>query len=325
MVNSEANPHSRSIFGPLVLIALGTLWLLNAQGVISVDNVWAVVRFWPVLLIAAGVDALLRWRWPLLANLVNVAVVGLVVAAIIFAPRLGLTASGGWMNALPFMLGGTTGSGQVITETRAVSDFDSVAFGSFGELTIRAGEQEALTIEGEDNLLREIHTEVRGGTLYVDFTERNGWARVRPTRPIRFTLTVVALEKLDLSGAGNVTVNDLRTGRLQATLSGAGNLALANLDADEAVASITGAGSLEAAGVTEHLEVIVSGLGDFKGADLQSETARVHLTGVGGATVWVMRRLEAIISGVGSVQYYGQPTLNKTVSGLGSVRALGDR
>lgn len=325
MVNSDAKPRSRSIFGPLVLIALGTLWLLNAQGVISMNNFWGVLRFWPVLLIALGVDALLRWRWPLLANLVDVAFVGLVVAAIIFAPQLGLSTTGGWLNVMPFMLGGTTGSGHVITEDRAVSDFDSVAFGSFGELTIQAGEQEALTIEGEDNLLREIRTEVRGGTLYIDFAEHDGWARVRPTRPIRFMLTVVALEALDLSGAGNVTVNDLRTDRLQATLSGAGNLALVNLEAEEAVASISGAGSLEAAGVVDHVEVNLSGLGDFKGADLQSETARVHLSGVGGATVWVTRRLEAILSGVGSVQYYGQPTLSKTVSGLGSVRALGDR
>jgi len=51
-----------SLFGPLLLIALGVLFLLNNMGVIAVD-VWDLLfRFWPVLLIAAGLDILLGRR-----------------------------------------------------------------------------------------------------------------------------------------------------------------------------------------------------------------------------------------------------------------------
>lgn len=302
-VNSA--PRPRSIFWPLALIALGALWLLSGFGVISTSNVWGVLRFWPLLLIALGVDVLLRWRWPVLANLFDLAFVGLAVAAVIFAPRLGLAGSGGWMSLMPFMIGGRPGSGQLVTETRAVSGFDSVTFSSFGELTIQPGERESLTIEAEDDILPHILTEVRGGTLHIGFDEPGARVSRYPTRPIRLTLTVVRLEALELSGAGSVVVRDLASEALRAKLSGAG--------------------SLGASGTTDRLEVIVSGFGSFNGADLQSETADVTLSGAGGATVWATARLNATISGVGSVAYYGQPVVTKTVSGLGTVRQAGDK
>jgi Putative auto-transporter adhesin, head GIN domain/Domain of unknown function (DUF5668) len=316
---------TRSIFGPLVLIAIGALWLLSDSGVISASNVWAVLRFWPLLLIALGVDALLRWRWPILANLVDVVVVGLAVAAIIFAPRLGLAGSSGWIGMLPFMIGGRPGSGQVITETRTVRDFDFVTFSSLGDLAIQQGEHESLTIEAEDDILRHIRTEVRDGTLHIDFDEAGTRLSVYPTRPIRFTLTVVQLEAVELSGAGNVVVNTLETDRLQARLSGTGGLTMNDLAVDAFVAELSGAGSLSASGTADHLDVIVSGFGSFNGADLQSQSVEVNLSGVGGATVWAMARLNATISGLGSVNYYGQPAVNKTVSGLGTVQQAGDK
>ena len=163
MITPFTHPEARSIFWPLVLVAAGSLWLLNSQGVISSGNVWAVLQYWPVLLIALGADILLRWRWPIIANLLDLAVVALAVVAIIFAPRLGLSAAGGgWLSLAPFMLGGAPGSGQVVTETREVSNFNAVEFTSFGDLTIQQGERESLTIEAEDNVLREIETVVRG-------------------------------------------------------------------------------------------------------------------------------------------------------------------
>jgi hypothetical protein len=316
---------SRSIFWPLVLIAVGTLWLLSAFGFISLGNVWAVLRFWPLLLIAIGLDVLLRWRWPILANLWDLIFVGLAVSAIVFAPQLGLSSSGGWLGALPFMFGAERASGNVVTETRAVSDFDTVAFTSIGELTIQPGEREGLTIEAEDDILPHIRTEVRGGTLTLGFDEPGTRLSLYPTRPIRFTLTVVELESLELAGAGSIVVNELATEQLHVGLSGAGSLSLNGLAADRFVTDLSGAGSLTASGTAGRLEVIVSGFGGFNGADLQSETAEVTLSGVGGATVWATARLNATISGVGSVTYYGQPVVTKSTSGLGTIRHAGDK
>ena len=63
------------------------------------------------------------------------------------------------------------GSGDVVTETRAVSGFDQVSLSGQGELIVTQGDQESLEIEAEDNIIAVIETEVRGNTLYIGIKE----------------------------------------------------------------------------------------------------------------------------------------------------------
>ena len=53
------------------------------------------------------------------------------------------------------------GSGDMITETREVSDFDKVVLACSGDIILTQGEGESLKIEGEDNIVAKITTEVR--------------------------------------------------------------------------------------------------------------------------------------------------------------------
>jgi len=219
----------------------------------------------------------------------------------------------------------TRGSGQVITETRSVADFQAVSFSAFGDLNIRQGEAEALSIEAEDNVVPEFSNEVRDGTLAIRLDPANGKEHVWPTRPIRLTLTVKHLTRIELSGAGNTLVNALTTDQLEAVLSGAGSLRLDSLDTQQLRCKLSGAGGLTATGKCAQTEVVVSGVGAFHGENLQTVSATVNLSGTGGVTLWVTDNLQAAISGVGSLGYYGHPAVTKNVSGLGSVRSLGDR
>jgi hypothetical protein len=317
---------SRPIFWPLVLIAAGVLWLLSSFGVISDLNLWVLLRFWPVLLIVAGLDVLFRQRWPWVSNLIAFLTVSAAVVVVLFAPQLGLATSGGnWLNSLPFMWGGAPGSGRVVTETRPVSNFDAVSFSSFGEVVIQQGEAEALVVEAEDNVLAEIRAEVRNGRLSIGYADENGWPHVRPTKPVRFTLTVKDLQDLDLSGAGDVTVQALTVDTLHVALSGAGSLACEALTVDSLNVRLSGAGSITASGTAKRLEARLSGVGSLKASDLQSGTADIAVSGVGSGSVWATESLEAHISGLGSVQYYGQPRVTEDVSGLGSLRRMGDK
>ena len=296
---------SRPIFWPLVLIAIGVVWLLSSFGVITELSPWVLLRFWPVALIALGLEIMIRPRWPFIANLVALATVTLAVLAVIFARQLGISSGGFWLSWIPFAGGNAAGSGHVITTTREVTDFDSITFSSFGDLTIRTGDHEGLTIEAEDNVVPEILTEMRGSTLVIRYAQQGGQMRVRPTQPVRLTLIVKQLQRVDLSGAGNVRVEGLQADHLQTTLSGAGNL--------------------EASGTVKQLDAVLSGAGSYQGGDLRAETATITLSGVGGATVWATQHLNVTVSGVGWVNYYGQPQLTRTVTGLGNVHSLGDK
>src|SRR5262245_28969601 len=92
-------------------------------------------------------------------------------------------------------LGGVVnGSGQVRTESRTVQNFKAVELSGIGTLVITQGNTEALTIEAEDNILPVLTSDVRAGQLTLG-TRNN--THIRPTKPIRYTLTVKDLNAID--------------------------------------------------------------------------------------------------------------------------------
>ena len=80
MNNRSARP---GIVGPLMLITIGVVLLLNQMGRLPGDFWWNVWRYWPVLLILAGIEVLLgisRSRWMyLLGVLLAMGVIGVLV------------------------------------------------------------------------------------------------------------------------------------------------------------------------------------------------------------------------------------------------------
>ena len=96
-------------------------------------------------------------------NTKNLKVFGLLTIGLLF-----ITACG---------LGTIQGSGDVITESRDVSGFDSVSLSGIGRVIITQGDDESLTIETDDNLMKYITSEVRDGTLELGDTDNaNQWA-----------------------------------------------------------------------------------------------------------------------------------------------------
>ena len=217
------------------------------------------------------------------------------------------------------------GSGKVVTEPRAVSDFTAVEFSGFGELTLVQGETEALTIETDDNLLPYIKTTVNGGTLTIGFDDGITVPIMRPTQSIRYQLTVKTLTHLELSGAGIVAAAQLTADHLVLGESGVGEIKIAKLAASEVTVNMSGAGAVQLAGQVVRQTVEMSGLGTYAAGDLASQTAEVTLSGAGTATVWASEHLTTNLSGAGSIRYYGSPQTSAESSGIGKLQSLGNK
>jgi len=318
----------KSLFGPLFLIAAGAIWLLVKANSIPAANLWALTHIWPYLLIAAGVGIILRPYWKYTSLLMDVLVIGGVTLAVVFAPVLG------WANpSMSFMVGdgdfyfgpGEPGSGKVISQTREVSGFDSIEVSFFAEVFISQGKTESVKVEAEDNVLPGLKTEVRGDTLHIFYKTGND-KHVRPTKPVKISIVVKDLKAVSFDGAGELSIAGLETDDLNVSASGAGTLRLNEITAKNLSVDLSGAGDVSASGSADNLDLTISGVGKFDGADLHSQTANASLSGVGSATVWVDDKLDAEISGVGSVSYYGaEDAVTKQIGGLGGVKYLGDK
>jgi len=256
-----------------------------------------------------------------------VIIIGGAVLAIYYAPLLGW-ASPSMLSMIsfgePFIGPGERGSGNVITQTREVSGFEAVNLEYPAQVLIKQGNRESLKIEAEDNLLPNLKTRVRNGTLEIFYKRENG-KHVNPTKTVRITIVVKDLTDVEFTSAGELIIEKLDTDKLDVSLSGAGNLKFDDIQVKALHVSLSGAGSVTASGVADDLDMTISGFGDFKGADLHNKDAHVSISGAGSATVWVDDDLTADVSGAGSVSYYGSASVNRQISGVGGVNHLGNK
>lgn len=319
--------QKRSLFGPLLLIAAGVVWLLIKSGTIPSANLWALTHIWPFLLIAAGLGLILRPYWSYSSIVLDVILIGGAMLAIFYAPRLGW-ASPSIFSMIdfgePFMGPGERGSGKVITQTREVSGFEAVHVEYPAQVVIKQGSTESLKIEAEDNLLPNLKTQVKDGTLEIFYTRENG-KHVNPTKTVRITITVKDLTEVDFTTAGELIIEKLKTDTLDVSLSGAGNLNLNEIQVNTLDLNLSGAGSMAASGTADELDLNISGFGDFEGEELHGKEASVNISGAGSATVWAEDNLTAEVSGAGSISYYGSPAVTRNISGVGDISHLGDK
>lgn len=217
------------------------------------------------------------------------------------------------------------GSGHVVSEQRAVSNFTALDFNGLGELTLVHGDNESLTIETDDNLLPYITTTVNQGRLTISLGKDRSVPLLRPSRSIRYTLTVRALSVLDMSGAGTIASSKLTADQLTVRESGAGAIRIDQLTANDIAVEMSGAGKVSLSGVVAHQIVEMSGLGSYEAGSLKSQTAKVTLSGTGTATVWVQEMLDSDLSGMGTINYYGSPRTDASASGIGTLQHLGSK
>jgi len=221
-------------------------------------------------------------------------------------------------------------TGNLVTESREVSNFDRVALRDYGELVITQGEQESLTIEAHPDILPKIKTEVRDGKLIIkiggSWFDKLGHAiSTSLTRQwIKYNLTVKKLTGLEIAGAVSVKASNIETDRLALRLSGAGQVNIEALSAEVLEIDLPGACAIKVSGKVGEQRIALSGAGSYKAPKLESRRASVDLRGAGQATVWAVEDLDVAIRGLGSVEYYGTPTIKKSISGIGTVTSLGN-
>ncbi len=241
--------------------------------------------------------------------------IGLPLLALIFSGCDGI--EGDFLNAETIR-----GSGKIITEPREVRGIHGVELKNSGELRISQGSTESLTLEGDDNILPRIRTEVEGDRLIIT-TERG--VSFRPSTTLRYRLVVKDLNWIGLSGSGAVLSGPMRCGDLMVRLPGSGEIHFDELTADNLKAEISGSGNIQIPGKVISQSVRISGSGEYSAPNLESRSADVSISGSGESTVWVQDSLTARISGSGGIAYFGNPKVDQHISGSGGIHKKGDR
>ncbi|HEY3940711.1 MAG TPA: DUF2807 domain-containing protein [Bryobacteraceae bacterium] len=190
------------------------------------------------------------------------------------------------------------GSGNRITVTRPSSGIAVIRLEVPAILTTSIGNNEAVTIDFDDNLVSLIRVDEENGKLVVSATDQ-----FKSEGGLHLGVVASALNSLEVLAPAKIAVTGLKGPSFSATTDGAV--------------------SLECSGSVTSISVTTTGSG--AAADLfavNAEDAEISITGVGNIKVMATRSLDVTINGVGDVAYKGNPpTINKHVTGVGSVHA----
>ncbi|MEN6409834.1 MAG: head GIN domain-containing protein [Anaerolineaceae bacterium] len=233
----------------------------------------------------------------------------------------GLILCGCSFNATDFTSRVIRGSGKEASESRNISDFDSIALNIIGDITLEQGSEEGITITADDNVLPEIKTEVRQHRLIIETVHLN--TSFRDTLPIRYTIRVKDLRAVTINGLGSVTAAKIQTERLNLTIAGKGNISVDTLETPNLTVTIPGDGEISAKGSAETQEYSIDGKGTLNVGDLQGERVSLQINGAGSGTLWAEESFHVIINGMGNLSYYGDASLTQTIHGMGSIKQLG--
>lgn len=211
------------------------------------------------------------------------------------------------------------GNGKMTTITRTTSDYNGIKCAGSMDYILVKGTEGKIKIEGEENLLKHIITEVKNNNLIVK-VENNISLKTSINKTIKITIPFKDINEVSLAGSGDLWNEDtITTTNLDVSLAGSGDVVL-DIETTSVEGSLAGSGDLTLKGSTDNLEASVAGSGDFHGFNLQSNNTEVSVAGSGDAQVVSNEYLKARVSGSGDIAYKGNPKKEDTkVNGSGSI------
>ena len=191
--------------------------------------------------------------------------------------------------------GGVSGSGNIVKQTRDISDFKALDVGGVFKVEVTAQKEFKVEVESDDNLLPLIRTEVRDGTLYVEADKH-----LKSSSPIIVRVSAPDIENFGASGASNISVTNIKNDHVGVDSSGASKISIQ--------------------GDTRDLAVDVSGASRIDAASLNTAIAKVGASGASNVAVTVSDELTVDASGASKITYSGTPkNIVKKTSGVSSV------
>jgi len=214
------------------------------------------------------------------------------------------------------------GNGNIVTIERSTDDYDAIAVSGWFNVILVDGQEGKLSIEGEENLLEYIKTEVKEGKLVIKVKkgynlQPSSWKK---DGGIYVTVPVESVNEVTLSGSGDIVgKKTISTSEFSTNMSGSGDITL-DVESKTVSASMSGSGDINLSGTTEVFDVQISGSGDIEAYDLIADIVDASISGSADIKVTANKMLKARVSGSGDIHYRGDATkLDTKSSGSGDI------
>ncbi|SVE00046.1 uncharacterized protein METZ01_LOCUS452900 [marine metagenome] len=194
-----------------------------------------------------------------------------------------------------FQLDRIEGSGNIISENRRLTHFNSIKVLGSIDVNINYSDDYGCTVVGDDNLIPYIKTEVINNKLKISINKSYS-----TSKGLMVNVNALDYDNISISGSGDIHITDFNNNNLSLNIDGSGN--------------ITGNGEVQT------LSTIINGSGDIMLRDLKSISTIITINGSGDAKIWASESISANINGSGKIEYYGNPMkIESKVNGSGKI------
>jgi hypothetical protein len=192
-------------------------------------------------------------------------------------------------------------------EYRQLPPFTGIEIESISKVYLRQDSVQSVKVTADH--LHNLETTVKNGVLHLDGIPG-----------AEAVISIPKLEKLDISGKGEIIGQSLFTGdKLDLEIGGDGKINL-QIQMHEVKGQIAGLGKIVLSGIADHADFAISGSGKVDAMELKVKSCDAEISGLGKCMIDVTDELRTDISGSGSVIYKNPPkSITKNVSGVGKV------
>jgi len=222
----------------------------------------------------------------------------------------------------------------VASETRGIgADVTEIDLSGPIDMTLRQGAVASLTVKGEQRLLGNIDTTQEGKMLHIG----TKGMLLHHRQPLQVVLVLPSINKLNIRGSGDSTINGFSGERVDVQLYGSGNvkfngrykdvwaavhgsgdMEMNGGSSDKVEVALVGSGQMTVVGSCKEFKADQTGSGDLDAEHLAADLANVNLHGSGTSVVRARKSADVTLRGSGDVSVLGNPNernVNRTGSG----------
>lgn len=218
------------------------------------------------------------------------------------------------------LVAGTTQTFAKSIEDRHLTGFHAVNVSGSFDVIITQGPTESVKVEAPADVIREVLTDVKGGTLNIHNKDHVSWGNIFGNKKIVVYVSIKDVTGISLTGSGDVSFKGgINANSLRIQLTGSGDLG-GRINAKYLEGSVTGSGDVKLSGHADDQKVNVTGSGDYTAGDLSTINTMVSVGGSGDASVNASESLKASVTGSGDIHYSGHPkNVAKSKTGSGDI------
>jgi len=209
---------------------------------------------------------------------------------------------------------GIKGNGVVVEENREITDdFTEISASEGLDVTVTQANDFEITVEGDENIIDLIGTDIKNGKLRIHAIENIG----RATKKVHVSLPQITALR-GSSGANLRTENEIKADHLEIDASSGALVELELIAQDVEIDASSGA-NLELSGSAQKAYIDGSSGANINAKKLFTEECNAEASSGANIGIQVSQSLTADASSGGNISYSGDATVQKKKSVSGSV------